>query len=206
MCYAVSKDGGVTWQTSTGKKYMIPINAKTAEYAWLIPQNSDLINQTSMTSDENDHPYIATYYQASTDSCPQYYVIYKQADQWKTTRATDRTLNFDLAGAGSRSIPVSRPQLLFAHNGDHKTLHLLFRDDEHQGRVCMATSTLSNMSWKTTELTRYSLDRWEPSYDTELWKKEGKLNIFIQKVGQESGEKAVAMEPQVVSILEIPIK
>src|SRR5690606_26198052 len=63
MCYAVSKDEGRTWYTSKGKKYNLPITLESAEYAWQIPQNSDLINQTSMTADAADHPYIATYFQ-----------------------------------------------------------------------------------------------------------------------------------------------
>ena len=58
LCYARSKDGGVTWENSRGKKYQLPINATTAEYAWHIPQNSELINQTSMSADKSGNPII----------------------------------------------------------------------------------------------------------------------------------------------------
>jgi hypothetical protein len=51
MCYACSKDGGITWQKSTGEKYTLPITAATAEYAVRIPQKSELINQTSMATE-----------------------------------------------------------------------------------------------------------------------------------------------------------
>jgi hypothetical protein len=191
MCYAVSRDGGETWQTSNGEKYALPITRQTAEYAARIPQNSDLINQTSMTADELGNPYIATYYQSATDSCPQYYVIYKQMGHWKTSRATSRRSDFDLGGAGSRSIPVSRPQLLLRSRNGRDELYMIYRDEELQGKVCLATAVLPDLQWKTETLTTYSLERWEPSYDTELWKKAQKLNLFLQKVGQESGEKAV---------------
>ena len=203
MCYARSNDGGKTWQTSTGKMYTIPIDSQTAEYAWRIPQNSDLINQTSMTADDHDNPYIATYYQATSDSCPQYYIIYKQSTEWKLSRATNRTLNFDLAGAGSRSIPISRPKLLFSNKHGNKSLRMIYRDEEYQGEVCLASADLSTLQWKTTTLTNFSVDRWEPSYDTELWRTKQQLNLFLQKVGQESGEKAVKMEPQMVRVLEV---
>jgi hypothetical protein len=38
MCYARSADGGKTWKTSAGKKYIVPITAATAEYTCTIPQ------------------------------------------------------------------------------------------------------------------------------------------------------------------------
>lgn len=203
MCYARSNDGGKTWQTSTGKEYTLPINMQTAEYAWRIPQNSDLINQTSMTSDEQENPYIATYYQAASDSCPQYYIIYKQSGAWKLSKATSRTMNFDLAGAGSRSIPVSRPKILFVNKNGKRSLRMIYRDEEHKDWVCMASADLSSMQWKTSKLADFATDRWEPSYDTELWRTKQQLNIFLQKVGQESGERAVKMAPQMVHVLEV---
>lgn len=203
MCYARSNDGGKTWQTSTGQEYTLPINMQTAEYAWRIPQNSDLINQTSMTSDEQENPYIATYYQAASDSCPQYYIIYKQSDIWKLSMATSRTMNFDLAGAGSRSIPISRPKILYANKDGKRSLRMIYRDEEHKDWVCMASTDLSSMHWKTSKLTSFATDRWEPSYDTELWRTKQQLNIFLQKVGQESGERAVKMAPQMVHVLEV---
>ena len=58
-------------------------------------------------------------------------------------------------------------------------------------------------NWKTTILTETGLDRWEPTFDTELWKNKGVLNLFIQKVGQGSGEKAVELPPSMISVLEI---
>jgi len=206
MCYAVSKDGGKTWATSDGRPYAIPIREETAEYALRIPQKSDLINQTSITADENDHPYIATYFQAQRDSCPQYYVIHRTTGLWEASRASSRKTDFDLGGMGSRSIPMSRPQLLYRNKGEKKGLFMIYRDDEYNGTVRLASARIPALEWSTVDITDYSLERWEPSYDTELWKEKGALHIFLQKVGQESGEKAVAMNPQSVSILEVLIK
>lgn len=204
MCYAVSRDGGATWLTSTGKQYTLPIREATAEYAIRIPQGSDLINQTSITADDEDRPYIATYYRGADDQCPQYYVLYKRNNTWLTSRASTRTMDFDLQGMGSRSIPMSRPQLFF--NERQQTLFLLCRDDEYQGAVRLASASIDDMQWSAVNITDYSLARWEPSYDTELWKEKKELHIFLQKVGQGSGEKAVEMKPQPVSILEVVFK
>jgi Neuraminidase (sialidase) len=57
MAYACSKDGGKTWQKTSGEKYQLPINASNAEYACKIPQNSELINQTSMVADQAGNPH-----------------------------------------------------------------------------------------------------------------------------------------------------
>jgi beta-glucanase (GH16 family) len=43
---------------------------------------------------------------------------------------------------------------------------------------------------------------WEPSFDTERWKKEGILNLFVQRTGQGDGETLENLPPQPVYILE----
>lgn len=205
MCYAVSHDEGRTWTTSEGRLYNLPITLETAEYAARIPQNRDLINQTSITADDQGHPFIATYFQAASDRCPQYYIIHNQNGEWRTSRVTSRTSDFDLGGAGTRSIPVSRPKLLYYKDPAGGNLLMIYRDEEHLDRVCLAHTSLRDLNWKTVELTSFSVDRWEPSFDTELWKRK-KLHIYVQKVGQESGEKPVALPPQMVSVLEVSVK
>jgi hypothetical protein len=201
MCYAVSHDEGRTWRTTGGKEYTLPIIASTAEYAASIEQKSDLINQTSMASDDRGQPYIATYYQNASDSCVQYHLIYYKNSQWRTSKITNRMSDFDLAGAGTRSIPISRPQLIVAKN----KLVMIYRDEEHQDRICMASTDVKDLRWTTVELTNYSVDRWEPSYDPELLH-HNKLHLYVQKVGQLSGEKATELNPQMVSVLEVSLK
>jgi len=204
MCYARSYDGGKTWQTSAGKAYSIPVNAENAEYAMRIPQKSDLINQTSMTADDDSNPYIATYYQGEHDQAPHVYIIYANGGRWDQLRVGRRTLDFDLSGGGTRSIPISRPIVLHSNYSGGSKLHVLYRDEEYSNKACMKTLDLGNRGdWETTILTETGLDRWEPTFDTELWKDTGVLNLFIQKVGQGSGEKAVEMPPTMISVLEL---
>lgn len=169
-----------------------------------IPQKSDLINQTSMTADDNSHPYIATYYQGEQDLAPHVYIIYHNGIVWDQLKVGQRTLDFDLRGGGTRSIPISRPLVLHTNNSGESKLHVIYRDEEYDDNACMKTLEMENTrDWKTTLLTDTSLDRWEPSFDTELWKEKGILNLFIQKVGQGSGEKAVDMPPTMIRVLEI---
>jgi hypothetical protein len=204
MCYARSMDGGMTWQSSEGKEFSIPVNAENAEYAMRIPQKSDLINQTSMTADDNSNPYIATYYQDKNDLAPHVNIIYNTGESWNGLKVGQRTLDFDLSGGGTRSIPISRPIILHSNNSGASKLHVIYRDEEYNDKACLKTLELGKGSdWETSILTETGLDRWEPTFDTELWKDRGILNLFVQKVGQGSGEKAVEMPPTMIRVLEI---
>jgi hypothetical protein len=206
LCYARSKDGGLTWENSKGESYRIPINAETAEMVCPIPQNSNLINQTSMTADSEGNPYIATYYKLSGDSCTQFHVIYYENGCWKSTVATHRTLDFELGGVGSRSIPVSRPQILIKERNGRKTVYMVYRDEEESNNIILSSANVEEkMEWKSKIISPYPVDRWEPSFDTELWRAHQKLNLYFQKVGQGQGETSVGLEPQMAGILEVEL-
>lgn len=203
MCYARSADGGKTWTTSTGKKYNLPINEATAEYACRIPQKSELINQTSMYADNAGNPYIATYWREAGDSVPQYHIIYKDGKEWKQKSLGFRKTPFSLSGAGTRRIPVSRPQLIAWKSKKSLVAVLIFRDEERGSKVSVAYSkNIKKGKWEVTDLTAMSVGSWEPSYDTELWREQGFVHLFVQNAEQVSGEGRANIEPQMVSVLE----
>ena len=203
MCYARSADGGESWEKSTGEKYKLPINSTNAEYALRIPQRSELINQTSMTTDDNGNPFIATYWRDVDSEIPQYRIIYNINGKWKTNNTGFRTTTFSLSGGGTKSIPVSRPQILVKGKGTQAKVTLIFRDSERDSKVSKAScNSLSKNLWKITDLTNFSVNAWEPSYDTELWRNSGKLHLFVQKVTQVDGEGVAVSEPEKVYILE----
>ncbi|WP_372775199.1 BNR repeat-containing protein [Mangrovibacterium sp.] len=207
MSYACSKDGGRSWYKSTGEQYQLPINATTAEVVKVIPQGSNLINQTSMTTDAAGNPFIATYYKAQGDICTQFHIIYRQEGVWKSSVATNRELDFELGGVGSRSIPVSRPQLMILKVGDAQQLVLIYRDEEEGNNVVLSTSVLSdNPEWTSQIISPYPVDRWEPSYDTEILRRQNKLDLYFQKVAQGQAETTIALPPQPVGVLEIRLK
>lgn len=207
LCYARSKDGGRSWENSKGEAYQLPINAETAEVVCVIPQNSNLINQTSMTADREGNPYIATYYKSSSDSCTQFHIIYLEKGKWKSTVATRRTLDFELGGVGSRSIPISRPQIILKEKNGMKTLYMVYRDEEEGNQVILSSASVDEkMVWKSEIISPYPVDRWEPSFDTELWRSRQKLHLYFQKVGQGQGETSVGMVPQMVGVLEISVE
>ncbi len=199
IAYARSRDGGHTWETSTGKPYTLPITAATAEYAVRIPTHSGLINQTSMCADNSGNPYIATYWRPDNSAVPQYMVVYKNASGWHTTKASKRTTPFQLGGTGTRRIPLSRPQILQTDN----QFFLLDRDEERGNKITLAAcKNLDGEGWTTQDLDADSYGSWEPTYDQQLWAVQHKLDIFVQCVGQGDGESLEDLPAQPIFVLE----
>jgi hypothetical protein len=80
---------------------------------------------------------------------------------------------------------------------------MVFRDEERGNHVSAAVcNDLRKGKWKVIDLYQGSVGSWEPSYDTELWKKSGRLHLFVQKVEQVDGEGQAQLPPQMVSVLE----
>ncbi|MCB9273135.1 MAG: BNR-4 repeat-containing protein [Lewinellaceae bacterium] len=203
MAYARSADGGKTWERSTGEPYDLPIRAATAEYACHIPQQRELINQTSMSVDEAGRPYIAAYWKEPGDSAPQYRLVYKDEVRWVVQNLGFRQTDFSLSGMGTKRIPISRPQIVTWQQGKKRQAAILFRDEERGSRVSVAINRdIRKNRWKIRHLWEEPVGSWEPTYDTELWKEQGVLNLFVQKVEQADAEGLSALPPQPVGVLE----
>ena len=202
MAYACSRDGGVTWEKTNGEKYQLPITEASAEYALKIPQNSELINQTSMSADKNGNPYIASYWRKNGSDIPQYHVIWFDGSRWQSVELDFRKTPFSLSGAGTKRIPISRPQLMMDNKGSSGGL-LIFRDEERGSKVsAVKIKNLEKKKWKVKDLTTASVGSWEPTFDTELWKEKGILNLFLQHVQQVDSEGKANIPPQMVQLLE----
>ncbi|MDQ8205066.1 BNR repeat-containing protein [Pelagicoccus sp. SDUM812003] len=202
LSYAVSRDGGKSWQTSAGVSYQLPITIENAEIAWEIPQNSELINQTSMCADLNGHPYIASYWTPKGETVPQYHIVFHDGESWRASQVSDRKTPFSLSGGGTKRIPISRPQILADSSGQNNKAYLIFRDEERSKRPSIAIcDDLSSPSWVVEDLADIDLGQWEPSYDIGLWHREKVLHLFVQRVDQGDGETSGEIPPQMVSVL-----
>jgi len=200
IAYAKSADGGKTWQKSDGSFYKLPITQSSAEYAALIPQGSSLINQTAMTADRDGNPYIANYWNEGNTT--QYHVVYLKEGKWLTENTAFRTTGFQLGGGGTKKIPISRPEL-FIDEASGKKLCLLFRDADRGSKITLASRDLNTPdSWKVNDLTQETVGDWEPNFDKELFKKTGKLHLFVQRVNQVDGEGLEINKPTPIRILE----
>jgi hypothetical protein len=204
LCYARSNDGGVTWEKSDGQEYVVPVTAATAEYACKIPQNSELINQTSMYADSYGNPYIASYWTPSWTNVPQYHMVYRDSTGWKSKQISNRSTAFSLSGGGTKKIPISRPQILVDDGSDSIKVYLIYRDEERDSKASVnVCSNLDSDQWIVYDLTDFPVDSWEPSYDTELWKDSSSLNIFVQRSGQGDAEGLEDIPAQPVYIIEM---
>ena len=207
MCYARSADGGVTWENSKGEKYTLPVNAASAEYICRIPQKSELINQTSMYADEEGTPFIASYWKDKGDSIPQYHIIYNSNNEWQVQNAGFRKTAFSLSGGGTKRIPISRPQLIAWKKEGKNAVAIIFRDEEWGSKALIAINKdMRTNNWQMNTITAASVGSWEPSYDTELWKKKKELNLFVQFTEQKDGEGKADIAPTPVQVLKIKLK
>ncbi|MFG6429127.1 BNR repeat-containing protein [Roseateles sp. LYH14W] len=203
LAYARSRDGGLTWETSDGRPYALPITATTAEYAARIPQGSELINQTSMSADADGNPYIASYWRRAGTTVPQYQLVYRSGGAWRDMELAFRRTPFSLSGMGTKAIPVSRPQIMVGLQGRQPTALLVFRDAERGSKVSVARiSDFGAQRWTVQDLTTTSTGAWEPSFDTELWRRRGELHLFVQAVQQVDGEGAANVPPSRVQVLQ----
>lgn len=201
LCYARSMDNGKTWTKTNGETYTLPITAESAEYACRIPQNSELINQTSMSADSHGNPYIATYWRNKDSKVPQFRVVWYDGNEWKQQQVSKRVTPFTLSGGGTKMIPVSRPRIVINPKNQIK---VIYRDIERGNKVTVAnTSDLSKGKWKLREMTDFSVGAWEPSFDTELWRLKHKLHVFVVNTAQGDGEKSADLPAQSVYILKI---
>jgi len=200
---ARSLDGGRTWQKSTGEAYRLPITEARAEYALRIPQKSELINQTSMCGDAQGRPYIATYWRPAGSAVPQYQLVYHDGKKWKVSQVSRRTTPFSLSGGGTKKILIARPQVLVNTKAGKTAVYVVFRDAERHDVASLAKcADLARPHWVVQDLTTAGLGNWEPTYDTERWKQDQVLNLFVQRTGQGDGETLEALPPQPISVLE----
>ncbi|CAN7658011.1 BNR repeat-containing protein [Pseudoduganella sp. LjRoot289] len=203
MAYARSRDGGLTWEKSNGERYTLPITQASAEYAARIPQNSELINQTSMSADADGHPYIASYWRDAASAVPQYRVLYLRGGAWKKLDLDFRRTPFSLSGQGTKAIPIARPQIMVKLQGAQPSGLLIFRDQERGSKVsAVRIDDFGKARWSVSDLTGTSAGAWEPSFDTELWRRTGELNLFLQAVRQVDGEGLGDAAPSPVQVLQ----
>lgn len=202
LCYAVSRDGGQTWLNSAGLPYILPVTQATAEIVCSVPQQSELINQTSMYADEKGRIFIATYWKG-VGGVPQYKLVSFVRRKWEVQDLGICSRLFSLSGQGTKSIPLSRPQVVSWSKGKNIYVSIIFRDEDRGSAVSIATKNLrSRTPWNVTDLPSGNTGSWEPLLDIDLWKKKNQLHLFVQTVVQKDAEGVLQSSPTVVKVLE----
>lgn len=188
--YGRSPDAGVTWTKMDGTPYVMPITEPTAELVVPIPQNSTLINQTSMTVDKHDNPLVASWWAPGTSQgnfTRQYMLSYYDGANWKTSQISNRPNEPLQTDATVRDL--ARPIVMV--DDDNRTL-VVMRYDQRNDVVTVGYSE-DNQNWNLVDLTATGLGDWEPTYDVELWKRENKLHLLYQPVGLGSASSTISV-------------
>lgn len=200
LYYICSKDYGQTWLDVRGDTLGNYFRRVDTKPIMEIERNSNFINQTSMASDINGRPYIATYFRK--DSITNYHVIYYDGEKFRDIMLGNRKEDFSLSGMGTLYIPISRPKILVGQ----KMIYFLFRDEDLGSKVSLYYSKLEAnkpLNFKLANLTDDSYQAWEPAVDIDLWKSSERLDIFLQKTYQISDEKISNVQPTMVKVLTL---
>ena len=153
-----------------------------------------------MSADAEGNPFIATYWRDQDSDIPQYRLVWFDGKQWQSQQVSNRTTPFSLKGGGTKMIPISRPRMVV----DKNEAYYIFRDEERGSKVSMYyTKNMKEGKWEVKDLTEFAVNAWEPSHDSELWKSDKKLHLFVQDTRQGDGERQMQTEPQMVYVLEI---
>lgn len=188
--YARSPDAGVTWTKMDGTPYVMPITEPTAELVVPIPEQSTLINQTSMAVDRNDNPLVASWWAPGASQgnhTRQYMLSYYDGANWQTSQISNRPLEPKQTDATVRDL--ARPIVMV--DDDNRTV-VVMRYDQRSDVVTVGYSE-DNQNWNLVDLTATGLGDWEPTYDAELWKRENKLHLLYQPVGLGSTSSTISV-------------
>jgi hypothetical protein len=155
-----------------------------------IPENSTLINQTSMNIDRDDYPVVASWWAPGAqqgDHTRQYMLAYYDGAIWRTSQITNRAPEPKQTDATVRDL--ARPLVMV---DDDNRVIVVMRYDERDDVVTVGYSE-NRQNWQLVDLTTEALGSWEPSYDAELWKRENKLHLLVQAVGLGSISSAISV-------------
>lgn len=190
LAYARSADQGKTWQTLKGRNYKIPITEASADYATIIPQNSNLMNPPAIAADTNSTPYIANYWSAKPGEAPRFRLVTPQGDGWQIMNGPKTEANFSLSGMGTKRPPISRSVLLIKNQAGSNMAYLIYRDDSQGEKVILASAELHDqrtLNWQQRPLTDFSVGAWEPSFDPQQWHLNNEAHLPVQQVEQLDG-------------------
>ena len=138
----------------------------------------------------------------ANSNVPQYRLVWFDGKQWRQQQVTQRVT--PLVYEGTKMIPIARPRLVI-NEKEGSARWLIFTEMKNRAvKSSMAvTDNVESGKWMFSDLTDFSVEAWEPSHDTELWKSRRQLHLFVQKNGTRRRRKnLVEQEPTSVYVLE----
>ncbi|KAB0662107.1 BNR repeat-containing protein [Burkholderia diffusa] len=177
--YACSLDNGITWVTSKGRNYRLPITQINSETIYPISPGSNLINQCSMALDSRGCPHIA-FYADDIDGIPQYQYLRYDGKRWHHQIVSRRISPFSLRGRDTLQIPISRPEIVLDRRDN---AYIISRGDHSQGKMVATLFSAPEYKWNPDDvqvLWGEDLGHAEPIIDRIRWERDNVLSMFVQ--------------------------
>ncbi len=177
--YACSYDNGSTWHTSRGHPYLLPITQVNAETVYPAGPGSNLINQCSMALDSRNRPHIV-FYADDANGIPQYHHLHFDGRVWRHVCLSQRAANFELLGASSSQIPISRPDIVLDAQDN---AYLIYRGDLSRNRMAATLLVAPHYAYhpgNTRALLDLDLGDAEPVIDRSRWVRDNILTLLLQ--------------------------
>lgn len=177
--YAFSPDSGISWFSSKGRAYQLPITQVNVETVHPVSPGSNLINQCSMALDSCNRPHIV-FYADDPNGIPQYQHLRYDGKQWHHQIVSQRTRAFNLQGGGTLQIPISRPEIVLDWQDN---AYIISRGDHSQGRMAATLLAAPDYAWypdNTQILWDEDLGFAEPVIDRTRWAQDNVLSLLLQ--------------------------
>ena len=200
--YACSFDNGNTWQTTHGHTYKLPITQVNAETVYPVAPGSNLVNQCSMALDSHNRPHIV-FYADDTNGIPQYQHLHFDGKVWHHTVLSQRTADFELLGAGTLQIPISRPDIVL---DEQNNAYVIYRGD--LSRNCIAATLLPAPNYaynpaNTRTLLNLDIGYAEPVIDRSRWAQDHVLSLLLQPNDQPNHDTQHQVQRRNVTLVDI---
>ena len=176
---AMSDDAGVTWKTRAGATLAIPIERSALAPEIALSSSFQPLNQTSSCFAPDGTLYVS-FYAKDTAGLHQVHVARFGAPGAPVVEAvSDNAERYDLAGAGTLSLPLSRPQVVASDTH----VHTIYRQ---AGALVVASRerAVASGPWSATRHNAGDLGVWEPTFCRETWESMQRLLVFVQQVRQ----------------------
>jgi hypothetical protein len=203
--YACSLDNGISWVTSKGRRYQLPITPANAETVHPVSPGSNLINQCSMALDSSNRPHIV-FYADDLNGIPQYQHLRYDGKQWHHQVISQRVESFALEGGGTLQIPISRPEIVIDRQDN---AYIITRGDHSGGRMVATVLAAPEYTWhqdNTRVLWDEDLGFAEPVIDRLRWEQENVLSMLLQYNEQPSHDIGWRQTNGPVTLLDIQFK
>jgi hypothetical protein len=177
--YAFSPDSGISWFSSRGRGYQLPITQVNVETVHPVSPGSNLINQCSMALDSCNRPHIV-FYADDQNGIPQYQHLRFDGKQWHHQIVSRRTEPFALQGGGTLQIPISRPEIVLDRQDN---VYIIARGDHSQGRMAATLLAAPDYTWHPDNiriLWDEDLGFAEPVIDRVRWAQDNVLSLLLQ--------------------------